>query len=382
MPVFKAFFKVLKSQRASMSVYIGIFLIITLIYSGMGGGNATASFEESMTKVAFFNEDDSNEIVEGLKTYLAPHAEYVEIEDSAESIQDALFFRSVEYIIRIPKDFTEKLVSGQETQLNCVAIPDSSASVYIGLLTDEYLNTCKLYINNVNGLSKQQIAEYALKDLSIQTEVKLESNNEKSGLINYINYLAYAFLSIFIVGLSTIMNVFNKSSIKKRNSCSPMKQNNINLQILLGCIVFTLIVWGIMTGIGFIINSESVFTQRGIWFSINSLVLALCAASISFLIGIVIKDKKSNTFISNIVSLGLCFISGVFVPQSFLSEEVLKVACFNPVYWFVKANNGIDTVVNIASTPSILEAIGIQIIFIIAIIMIALVISKRKRVSY
>ena len=250
MPIFKAFFKVLKSQKASMAVYIGIFLAITLLYSGMGGSGMTTGFEESVAKIAFFNEDkESSEIVKGLKDYLAPHAEYVEVQDSLESLQDALFFREVEYIIRVPEGFIEKIMNGEGSQLNCTSIPDSSASVYINLLINEYLNTCKLYINNVNGLSEQQISEYVLKDLSVQTAGKLENAKESNGLVNYINYLAYAFLSIFIVGLSTIMNVFNKSIIRKRNSCSPMKQNHINLQILLGCTVFTVVVWGGMTAV-------------------------------------------------------------------------------------------------------------------------------------
>ena len=382
MPVFKAFFKILKSQKVSIAVYIGIFLAITLIYSGVGGSSATTSFEESITRVAIFNEDESNEITEGLKDYLAPHAEYIEMEDSSERIQDALFFRAVEYVIRIPKGFTQQLMKGEQPQLSCIIIPDSSAGVYIDLLIEEYLNTCKLYLNNVDGLTKEQIAEYVKKDLSIQTEVKLKEANKKNNLINYINYLAYAFLSIFTVGLSAIINVLNKSMIKKRNSCSPMKPNNINLQILLGCTVFTVVVWGGLTGIGFVINQQSIFTEKGICFGINSFVLALCTASISFLVGLIVTDKKTTIFICNILSLGLCLISGVFVPQSFLGSEVIKIACFNPVYWFVKANEGINTATNITLSSSVVRAIGIQVVFAAVITMIALVISKKKKLDY
>ena len=161
-----------------------------------------------------------------------------------------------------------------------------------------------------------------------------------------------------------------------------MKPNNINLQILLGCIVFTIVVWGVLTGIGFIINEQSIFTEKGIYFAINSFVLALCTASISFLVGIVIKDKRTTSFISNILSLGLCFISGVFVPQSFLGSEVIKIACFNPVYWFVKANEGINTATNITLSSSVVRAIGIQVVFAAVITMIALVISKKKKLDY
>jgi ABC-2 type transport system permease protein len=71
----------------------------------------------------------------------------------------------------------------------------------------------------------------------------------------------------------------------------------------------------------------------------------------------------------------------MFVPQEFLGSPVLKVASFTPVYWFVKANNAIETVTQASwsQLSGIASYMAIQLGFAAAIISVALVVSKRKR---
>jgi ABC-2 type transport system permease protein len=45
----------------------------------------------------------------------------------------------------------------------------------------------------------------------------------------------------------------------------------------------------------------------------------------------------------NVLTLGMSFISGVFVPQAILGKTVLTIAQFTPVFWFVKANIAIES---------------------------------------
>ena len=68
---------------------------------------------------------------------------------------------------------------------------------------------------------------------------------------------------------------------------------------------------------------------------------ALCCASISYLIGNLIKSPNAASAVCNVVALGLSFISGAFVPQEQLGGSVLKIASLAPTYWFIKANNAI-----------------------------------------
>jgi ABC-2 type transport system permease protein len=126
---------------------------------------------------------------------------------------------------------------------------------------------------------------------------------------------------------------------------------------------------------------ENSLNLNTVYFIINSLVFAVCGAGISFLIGNSVKSPNAIPAISNVVTLGLCFISGVFVPMELLGNSVLKIASFTPTYWFVKANNQIAelTQFDLANLEPILSSMLIQFGFALAFFTAALVINKKRR---
>ncbi len=81
------------------------------------------------------------------------------------------------------------------------------------------------------------------------------------------------------------------------------------------------------------------------------------------------------------MTLGICFLSGVFLDQAFLGETVLKFAGFSPGFWYIKAVNGIKemTAFDSESLKPILSCMFIQLAFAAACIIVALVASKQKR---
>jgi ABC-2 type transport system permease protein len=64
----------------------------------------------------------------------------------------------------------------------------------------------------------------------------------------------------------------------------------------------------------------------------NSLCFAISALSLSFLIGGMVSTRGAQNAIANVLSLGMSFTSGVFVPQQYLSSSLLNVAHFLPSY--------------------------------------------------
>jgi len=113
---------------------------------------------------------------------------------------------------------------------------------------------------------------------------------------------------------------------------------------------------------------------------VNATVFALTALSLSYLVGITVKSRKAVAALSTALSLSLAFISGMFVPQEYLGDSVLKVASFTPTYWYIKANNSIMNITNFKwdNISGIIAMMAIQLGFAAAIISIAMVVSKRK----
>jgi ABC-2 type transport system permease protein len=388
MQVFKLCMKIIKKNMAVMLMYVGIFLAVSLIisFSASSEQQNENDFTPVKSNISFISEE-SSPLIDGLKQELGKVANFVELPDETEALQDALYFRSVSYILRVPRGFTESLMNGENVQLEKTIVPNSSSNVYVDLSVDKYLNTARLYVQHTKDIAQESLVRYLQSDLAAGTSVEWQANGGNSD--NYIyenyyfNYLAYSLLAVLILGMTTLMLVVNDEDLKKRNACSPLSAKSVNMQFMLATLLFTLVSWLVMVTFCFIFSSNNSFSTNSVYFIINTFIFAICGASISFLIGNLIKGRGAISAVSNVVTLGPCFISGVFVPQELLGEVVLKIASFTPTYWFVRANNQIATLAkfDFLSVRPILTCILIQAGFALAFFVVALVVRKAKRFS-
>jgi ABC-2 type transport system permease protein len=387
MQVYKAYFKIIYKNLSQIMIYITVFLTLAVVMANTNNNVANISFTETKVNMVFINNDGDSRLVKGLEAYLSKQANIVHIPDETQKLQDALFFREVEYILRVPKGFTEGLLSGRALQLEKTTAASSASGVYIDNIINKYLNTAKTYLANIEDLSAEQLLSYVENDLSQKTEVIMNhsveegSKNEKSAI--YFNYVAYSLLSILILGVSSVMLVFNNTDIKKRNLCSPIKLRSMNFQLILGNLSYAFIAWFIMILTSLMMYGSYMFSVRGMLLLLNSLIFTIAALSISFLIANVIKSRNAMSAAANVLSLGTCFISGVFVPQALLGEKVLRAASFTPNYWYVKSNNSIANLVNfnMENLAPIFLNMLIIVGFAVAVFSVTLVVTKQKRMS-
>lgn len=388
MQVYKAIFKVIRKNLFEISIYVVIFLFFAVVLSNAYTNPASVNFTESKINVAFINQDTDSKVIDGLKNFIGRNANFIEIPNDTQKLQDALFFRQVEYIVKVPNGFTEGLLNGKAVQLEKTILPGSTSGILMDSIINKYLNTAEMYAQNMNSLSEDQIVNYVNSDLDRETEVQLSnsitntSTSEKMN--NYFNFLSYSLFAILILGVCSVMMVFNNSDLKKRNLSSPLKLGNYNLQMILGNISYAVFTWFIMIITSLVMYQGYMFTVKGLLFLLNSFILTLAALSISYLLGNVLKSKGAMSAAANVVALGTSFISGVFVPQIFLGKTVLKIASFAPPYWYVKSNNLIANLVNydLENLMPIFSDMLIVIGFAVAVLAVTLVIIKQKRLSY
>ena len=158
---------------------------------------------------------------------------------------------------------------------------------------------------------------------------------------------------------------------------------SLNFQLILGNISYAIVVWIIMILASFIMYKGYMFSMNGILFLVNSFIFTLSALSMGLLISTIVKSRSAMSAAANVVSLGLCFISGVFVPQEYLGKAVISIAKFNPVYWYIKANEEISILVNFNETNVVPIIYNMLIVFgfAAAILAVTLVIMKQRRFS-
>lgn len=384
MQVFKQYFKIIKkSVFWSLLLYAVIFIAMSIMFSATGN-TSPSSFETTKCKVAIFNEDNSI-LANNIENFIKANTTVVTINNTEDSIKDSLFFRDSELVVTIPKGFGDAFTSAFPLPLQTQSIPDSTSSVLIKNMINNYLNTTSLYVKTTDIKDFKQIDALVGKDLAVEAKITLNNGGKvetKNGSYYYFNYLCYPLLCMLILGISLISGIFNSKDLKMRNLCSPIGIKSFNLQLFLGHIILSLFIWILFIIISFIMYPNEMVTLNGLLHILNSLIFTITALSLSFFIGN-IATKNSVYAICNCVALGSCFLGGAFVPQEMLSDAVVKISMINPVYWYIHANDMISSMskFNFTTLRPVIFEFMILLAFALTFLSIGLVTIKQKSLS-
>lgn len=391
MQVFKAYVKIIRKNAGQLLMYLGIVIALAIMMNQFNAQKSQPGFSETEVSLAFFNQDSkaASDIVSGLKDYLQKHANLVEVADDPEKIRDALFFGKIAYVIRIPAGFSESFGNTDPVRIEQLSAPDSTTSAYMDMLVNKYLNTDRLFRQGLPKASEGEIVRLTQENLDVGTVVEMKSAESRVGsydnVVYFYNYLAYALLAILILGITTCMLTFSNLDLKRRNLCSPMTLRSMNMQMIAGGLLFSLFSWGMLVAVSLVIYGKAMLTQTGFYLILNSFAFMLVGLSLSYLVGNMLKSRNAQAAVSNVLTLGMSFISGVFVPQAILGKTVLSIARFTPSYWFVKANIDIGSQVNFIGQTmrAIFFSMLVQLLFAAGLLAISwiVILNKRQKAS-
>ncbi|TAH68892.1 MAG: ABC transporter permease [Anaerolineaceae bacterium] len=387
MQVFKTYFKIMKKQLASLVIYGIMFIAITLIITFAILRENSDDFTVSKVPVLLINNDGNNEFIDAFTSYLEGYVEYIDVEDSEGARKDALFYHELNYILTIPGGFTDGFLRGEEIMLSKEILPDKMEAVQsVDSAIDNYLNMARVYIKYNPGFGVSELTDFLKMNPVSEIEVIIDSGkkdtlNAAEFNFNYYNYLGYIMIVCFILGVSTVMMSFHGLEIRRRQFASPVSSRSFNLQLIFANLIFVLVYVVIFIIVGYVSNPFRQLDLSLILTWINALIFAGVVLCISYLVGITVKGKNAVQALSTALSLGLAFLSGMFVPQQFLGSAVVRVASFLPSYWYVRVNNTIGSLSNysINNLTPIFQYMAIQIGFAAVFLAIILVVAKRKR---
>jgi ABC-2 type transport system permease protein len=388
MQVFKAYFRIVKKNLPMLMLYMIIFMAVAIGTTSSNQSRGISNFTDVKSRIALINEDIESDFSEGLADYIRKNAQVFDFDnDDEEGLRDALFFEKIQYILRIPKGFSEDFMNGKESRLEETRGIDNTSGIYMETLLNQFLNIASLYAGNGMALTQAQIVEKTMNTLSKETTVIMKKFDtglsDGAKVSQFFNAASYSVIIIMIFGISTFMVIFNRSIIKHRTLCSPLSQNQVSIQILLANLCLTTAIWAITMCCGLGLYGTELFTLNGFLWGINLFLFSMVSLAISFLVGNVIKNRQSISAIANTIALGFSFLCGAFVPQYLLGSKVISFARFLPTYWYIKASNQIGDIksFNGEIANDILIAFLIQLGFFAAILTVSLVISKQRRVE-
>ena len=128
--------------------------------------------------------------------------------------------------------------------------------------------------------------------------------------------------------------------------------------------------------VGIFLNG-GMFTGRAWYAVLNSFIFTAVIGAIALLICEFSPSDMVVKLLNQVIGLGMCFTSGVFIPQSLLSDKVITAARFLPAFWYVKVNNmlsGADAYDGKDVAQCMLIEVGFAVTFLLA----ALVVHRFK----
>ncbi|MDN5314412.1 MAG: linearmycin/streptolysin transport system permease protein [Clostridiales bacterium] len=387
MQVFKACLKIIRHNATAMMIYLGIFIVFVVMITIWNPQTKAEDFTLSKPRVTIINEDISNLVSEDLVSYLSTFAVIADIEDKEENLTDALFFRQTEYILRIPIGFGAAFLSGKNNlELIRTTLPDSYQGAYIDQLINKYLSTAQLYFSSDPNRDIKATLTQVRSDLAISANISVKSANSGisfNSLIYFFIFLAYSATAILILGVTSLMISFQNQDIKRRNFSSPLKLTDYNLQLILGNLMFALASGTLLSLTSLFFFSSLPDTKRWLLLVLNTFVFIFTITCMSFLLSQFIRSRGAQQAAANVVSLGTCFISGVFVPQEMLGDNVLAAASFTPTYWYIRAVRLVqhNEHIKLLEANNFTQSLMIQIAFATAFIVVALVAARSRRQS-
>ena len=114
MTVFKTFLKVLNKSKMPIILYT-VILVFFGAFNMQTSENST-NFVASKPDILIINKDKEEGITKNLTEYIKENSNIKEIENNEQAINDALFYRDVNYIIYIPENYREEFLKGENPE--------------------------------------------------------------------------------------------------------------------------------------------------------------------------------------------------------------------------------------------------------------------------
>ncbi len=379
MTVFKTFWKIINKYKGTIILYT----VILIIFGGinMSTNDTGTTFVDSKPDILIINKDEEIGITKNLVDYLKQNSNIINVKNNEEAINDALFYRDVNYVIYIPENYRQDVLNGLNPEINIKSTGDYSASL-AEMMLSRYVQIQNIYKDNINN--EDELIEAINNNLSKKSSVEMTSKLDASKMTkvaSYFNFASYSIMAVVIFIICLVLSSFHEKTVNKRTIISSMNYKEHNRLILFASFMYSVIVWFLYVVLGLILLGNIIFTARGLMYLLNTFVFTFCALTIALLISTIVSNKNAINGIVNVVALGSAFLCGAFVPAEWLPKAVLNIAHILPAYWYINSNDLLKTMetINFETLKPVFNNMLVILAFAILFIIMNNIISKKKQ---
>lgn len=379
MTVFKTFWKVVKKYKGTIILYTSMLIIFGGI--NLQTNNTATTYVDKKPDILIINNDKEEGLTKNLINYINENTNIKEIKNDEEAINDALFYRDVNYIIYIPKYYRKDVLEGKNPTINIKSSKDYNSSL-AEMILKNYIKIQNIYANEIKDEKEiiNSINNTLTKKSNIQTTTKLDTNKLLK-VSRYFNFASYSIMAVIIYIVCLVLNSFNNETVRKRTIISSMNYKEHSKQILFASLLYSIIVWILYVLLGIILLGDILLQTRGLIYILNVLIFTITSLTIALLISSLIKNKGAISGVVNVVALGSAFLCGSFIPLEWLPNSVLRISKILPTYYYAITNDKLATIeiLNINSLKPLFFNMLILICYSILFIIINNIALKKKQ---
>lgn len=304
-------------------------------------------------------------------------------DDAVSGGENAAAASGGEGAITVPDGENAAAAPGGTAAVQTVQVPGSQAGYYLDAKINSLLNQIRVY--RKSGFSMEEACAHALALSEIEPDVTLLDLNGNKGEVppyNYFfHYLPYGILSGLIMGLSFVIMAFKRKEIRRRLYCSPVPLLAQNLAAVCCFAAVGLVIWTACMAAQAFMYGGGIFTSPNAgYYILNSLAIMLVAMSLAYLVGMTVNKGGALNGLNNVISLGLCFLGGIFVPIEMLNSKIINVSRFLPTYWYSRINGILRDYADVSPelTKVIFQGLLIQVLFALACFCATMAVTKAR----
>lgn len=385
MSIYKTYEAIIKKRYPIVILYLLILLFLSYFLSNSTQDSSYSGYEQTRVGIAIFNHEKDQTLAQEMISYMSEFCDIVSLEDSKEAKENALNFRNVYYIVTIPEGYTKALSTNQEMQLIVEAVKNSKEANYANQALMGLVNQIKAYqkkqpkqdIHRAIKLAREQMSI----NVSVQNNEKHESLEKKTN--HHMNLFGFVLLACLLNVITDTISTYRTEAIYRRHQITPISDSKLSFK-LLACsfryaYTFSMIYFSLFM---FLYNEMKMNLQNFLYF-VNLLVFVTTVVCFAFYLAHFLKQRRMLGAIVLVIALVLSIVSGVFISQEYLSDDVIKLSSMTPLYWYVRGNAVIQGyhLNTIKYGLEFASICAIQIVFSVTYFMLTLVLRKIKKIE-
>lgn len=371
MTVYKYFLKLAYENKGLILIYSFIYFAMTILI-GRGLKAGSDDYVDYGLNVAYMNYSDS-ELANTFISSLSDKNFLEEVEYSEDDIKEKIYLYAHDAVVVIPEDFEERVSNG-DTVVEVYRDERNSKTIYL----DNFINKFFVFVNAMKssgGYDGEKLSNVFKTEAEVhlvgdRNELEKSANNFFD---SFFRIMGYAIMGMFIATFGKIVLEFNYEPLHQRAMVSSKSNLKFNWELFFGEVSLAALVL-----VAYVLG---LYLYKGEFFKmvpmdvyiVNLFAFSVSILGMSFLINSLAKNLFAINALSNLISLGLSFISGIFVPQYLLGEGTLKIAKFFPSYYYV------NVIENGTSIGDVKWDIAIQLLFGAVYFIIGVYVFRARR---